>query len=265
MVMRNISQKSELTKKVIEKASQVSKDFFIVNHGSYDNTIEFLEKISKEFNINLTLKNEIFEGTMDDMKWKYYKNLRKKYWNTEKYILILDWDEVLDDILIYEINNIKFDKDVYLINRHTYFIKKSIDKNAYLPLLFEINSVEIAAFEKFHKLYNIKSKNIKKLKWILHHYSYWSCRDLINKNIYYAENEAKDLFEKKWKISNISIFFRFYIEWTIYFLYTLFYHFNFLHIEWWFYSLNWYVYKFYKYLFYLELKYEKEKKHFGNL
>jgi len=76
----------------------------------------------------------------------------------------VDWDEVLDPKLIEEINNLDFKSDVYLINRHTYLIREPIDRNSYLPLLFETNSVEIAPFEKFHKLYNIVSKNRKKLK-----------------------------------------------------------------------------------------------------
>jgi len=254
MVIRNISQKKELFEKVVKQASKISKDFFIVNHWSNDNTIGLLNIFKEKLNLHLELVNENFEWTMDDMKWKYYKVLKNKYWKTWKYIFILDWDEVLDNKLTKEINNLDFKKDIYLINRYTYLIKKPIDRNSYLPLLFEINSVEIAPFEKFHKLYDIKSKNIKKLNWILHHYSYSSIEVLFNKNKYYAKNEAIDLFKNNKNIWNIKLFFKFIYEWNIYFLYTLFYHFNFLTLEWWLYSLNWFVYKFYKYLFYLELK-----------
>ena len=254
MVVRNISNKEKLTKKVIKKASEVSKDFFIVNHWSDDNTVEILNELENSLKLNLELINEDFIWTMDDMKWKYYKVLKDKYWRTWKYIFILDWDEVLDDKLITEIKELDFRNYVYFINRHTYLIKEAIDKNSYLPLLFEINSVEIAAFEKFHKLYNVLSKKRKKLSWVLHHYSYESINDLINKNLYYSRNEAIDLFEKNNSISNLSVFFRFIIESNIYFLYTLFYHYNFLTLEWWLYSFNWFVYKFYKYLFYIELK-----------
>ena len=259
MVVRNISSREELFKKVVFQASKISKVFFIVNHWSNDNSIEIINDLRNKLWLDLELVNEKFEWTMDDIKWKYYKVLKNKYWETWKYIFILDWDEVLDDKLIEEINNLDFKNKVYLINRHTYLIKKTIDRNSFLPLLFEINSVEIAPFEKFHKLYNIKSKNIKKLKWILHHYSYVSIEDLFNKNKYYAKNEAIDMYEYNKNIWNIKIFFRFIYEWNIYFLYSLFYHFNFLHLEWWLYSINWFVYKFYKYLFYLELK-EKNAK-----
>lgn len=258
MVVKNVSQRQELFEKVVSQASKISKNFFIVNHWSNDNTINIINNLKDKLNLNLELINEKFVWTMDDMKWKYYKILKNKYWNNKTYIFILDWDEVLDEKLIKEIKTLDYRNDIYMINRHTYLIKKCIDRNTYLPLFFKINSVEIAPFEKFHKLYKIKSNNIKKLKWILHHYSYMSIEHLIKKNIYYAKNEAIDLFKKKKKINNFMIFIRFLYEWTLYFLYTLFYHFNFLSLEWWFYSINWYVYKFYKYLFYLELKEKNE-------
>lgn len=254
MVVKNVSKKLELFTNVVTQASKVSKDFFIVNHGSDDNTIEIINNISTDLDLKLELINEDFVWTMDDMKWKYYKVLKEKYWKNRNFIFILDWDEVLDYKLINEINSLNFEKDVYMININTYLIKKVIDINHFQPRFFEINSVEIDSFSKFHNLFNIKSKNIKKLNWILHHYSYDSIQNLINKNIYYSKNEAMDLFEKNKNINNFMIFLKFLFEGTLYFLYTLFYHFNFLTLEWWLYSINWYSYKFYKYLFYLELK-----------
>lgn len=254
MVIRNISKKQILTEKVIFQASKVSKIFFIVNHWSDDNTIEILENIKDNLNLNLELINEDFVWTMDDMKWKYYKVLRNKYWKEKKYILILDWDEILDDKLVDEINLLKFEKDVYLLNINTYLINKVIDKNHFQPRLFEINSVEINNFSKFHNLFKINSDNKIKLSWIIHHYSYHSINDLLNKNKFYAKGEASDLYIKNNNIWNFKIFLKFLYEWISLFLYTLIFHFNFLHLEWWLYSLNWIVYKYYKYLFYLELK-----------
>ena len=254
MVVKNISKKIELFTNVVTQASKISKDFFIVNHGSDDNTVNIINSLTSDLKLNLELINEEFIWTMDDMKWKYYKVLKEKYWKNRNFIFILDWDEVLDEKLIYEINSLDFKSDVYMININTYLIKKIIDKNHFQPRFFEINSVKVDSFSKFHNLFNIKSQNIKKLKWILHHYSYYSIQDLINKNIFYSRWEAQELFEKDNSINNFIIFFRFLFEWTAYFLYTLFYHFNFLTLEWWLYSINWYSYKFYKYLFYLELK-----------
>lgn len=265
MVVRNVSKRFELFTKVINQASKISKNFFIVNHWSDDNTIDLINSLLINLKLNLNLINEEFIWTMDDMKWKYYNVLKESYSNQRKFIFILDYDEVLDDKLIEEIKSLDFKKDIYMINRHTYLIKYPIDKNSFLPLLFEINSVEIAPFYIFHKLYKIKSKNIKKLKWILHHYSYETMDDLFNKNKFYAKWEAQVLFNKNKNINNYIIFVRFLFEWTLYFLYTLFYHFNFLHLEWWFYSINLITYKVYKYLFYIELKNGKQKKYTWNL
>lgn len=261
MVVRNVSQKQELFENVVKKASEVSKDFFIVNHWSLDNSSEIIKNLEYNYNLSLELINEKFEWTMDEVKWKYYKILKEKFWKTWRYIFILDWDEVLDHKLIKEINNLDFKNDVYLINRHTYFISKIIDRNSYLPLLFKINSVEIAAFEKFHKLYSIKSKNIKKLKWILFHYSYKDIDELFKKNKFYAKWEAEDLFSKNKNISNIKIFFSFIFDSVRYFLYTLFFHYNFLHVEWWLFSFSNIVYMYTKYLYYLEMK-EKYKNNY---
>ena len=86
------------------------------------------------------------------MKGKYYRVLQDKYTQTRQFIFILDWDEILSEDLIKEIQTLDLQKDVYYINRHTYFIQKPIDKNSYLPLLFQIDAVEIAPFDIFHKL-----------------------------------------------------------------------------------------------------------------
>jgi hypothetical protein len=100
---------------------------------------------------------------MDDMKAKYYKALYEKYKNTRQFIFILDWDEVISDGLASEINKLDMNNDVYLINRHTYLISRAMDSASYLPLLFESKSVEINTFAKFHDLYRIRSKKIKKI------------------------------------------------------------------------------------------------------
>lgn len=99
----------------------------------------------------------------------------------------MDWDEVLSDGLVSEIQNLDYKKDVYYININTYFIGKIIDKRHFQPRFFEINSVEIDSFSTFHNLFLVKSKNISRLKSVLHHYSYNSAADLLRKNIFYAE------------------------------------------------------------------------------
>jgi len=254
MVIRNASAKQALFEKVVSQAAKISHQFYIVNHGSDDNTSDILTNLEKKLQLKLEVANEPFEGTMDDMKAKHYKILKEKYGKERNFIFILDWDEVITDSLAEEINQLKWEKDVYLINRHTYFIKHPIDKNAFLPLLFETNSVEVNTFAKFHDLYRIHSQNTQKLSGILEHYSFDGVKDAMNKNIFYAQGEAQDLFEKEPHLSGFSVFFRFLFEAAAYFAYTLFYHANFLHTEGWLYSFNWCAYKLDKYLFYLELQ-----------
>lgn len=259
MVVRNAMARSELFERVIEKASKITKEFFIVDHGSADDSVQYISDLWRKFQIHIDIQQEKYLGTMDEMKWKYYHILREKYKGAWKYIFILDWDEVCSDALIKEINSLDFTNDVYLINRHTFLLTSPIDRNSFLPLLFEVSSVEVGAFQEFHDLYRIKSKKIKKLRSILLHYSYENIQSFFQKNLFYAAWEAKALFKCNPNFSTFLISLRCLWEWLQYFIYTLVYHYNFLTFDGWFYSFNWFVYKFYKYLFYRELQLWQKK------
>ena len=259
MVVRNILKREKLFRDVISQASQISKSFYIVDHGSNDWSKELLESFKSIFSLELIF--EEFKGTMDEMKGKHYQILKSRNYPQKQYIFILDWDEYIDDMLIGEINKLDFSSDVYFINRHTYLIDEVIDRRSYLPLLFEINSVQIAPQDTFHKLYTINSKKTTRLQSVLHHYSYESVKDMVDKNLFYAKEEANSLFKQNAYISSLVIFLRFLYEGSTFFLYTLLYHSNFRSLEGWLYSTNWFIYKFYKYLFYRELqKNSREKK-----
>ena len=121
-----------------------------------------------------------------------------------QHVLILDWDEVVDDLLADEIARLDGSMDAYLINRHTYLLGEPIDRNAFLPLLFEVRGVEVGAFKKFHDLYRVRSQRVVKLNGILHHYSWESVEDMFRKNLYYARNEGSDLYEQEQNITRLS-------------------------------------------------------------
>lgn len=262
MVIRNVATRKRLFMNVVKQASKVTKHFYFVNHGSTDNTIQIIESIAQQYSLSHTRIDEKFTGTMDEIKGKHYQILKKSLawtWHIKEFIFILDWDEILSDTLIEEIKHEDMKQNVYLINRQTFLIHKIIDKRSFLPLLFEVNGVEIKPLQKFHKLYQIKSQKIKKLKGKMRHYSYTNMNDMVKKNLYYAQWEAESLFEKNQKIWNYKIFFLFIKEGFLYFTYTLFYHDNWTHLEGWIFSFQWIIYKFYKYLFYYEMKCKKQE------
>lgn len=254
MVVRNISNKLELFTQVIKRASEVSNIFFIVDHWSTDNTVLILEDFKKTLGLQLEIIKKVHVWTMDETKGEFYRFIKNRNHKERKFLLMLDWDEVLDYELIREINNLDYTRDVYLINIQTYLMREIIDRNHFQPRLFEIGAVEINNFSKFHNLFLIKSKNIQKLAWKLRHYSYADMNELLEKSKSYAKWEAEDLFSREKEISSMRLLFILLCEGIKYSLYTLIYHRNFLTLEGWLYSMNWFIYKYYKILFYLELK-----------
>lgn len=262
MVIRNALDKRELVESVIRAAFKISNEFYIVNHWSTDSTSSFIEELFfLDTRVRLELVNESFVWTMDDMKAKHYRLLSERSSVSEdwKYIFILDWDELISDGLATEICALDSKQDAYLINRRTFLISEIIDRNNYLPLIFKPTAVEINTFHKVHGLYKIHTKKIQKLKGILYHYSYANIDDLLKKTIYYGKIEAQELFEKNPNLSSFSLFFRWIYEGILYSSYLLFFHWNFLHLEWWFYSIWYFCFKLFKYLYYIELKNEYKK------
>lgn len=236
MTIRNIEAKEDLFSRVFEAASRISKEFYIVNHESTDKTIEILENLKKKHNANITINNEIYEGTMDDMKAKHYKLLKKNYqWS---YIFALDRDEVLSEELIQEINQVKYDHKVYMIKRDTYFLNKIIRKGELLPLFFEVNSVEINTFAAVHDLYRIHSKDKVILGNPMYHFSYETVDEIVTKTLYYSKVEGEELFKKNPNMKTIHLLWHLIKESIIYPGYNLFYFKNIKHIEWILYSLR---------------------------
>lgn len=254
MVVRNISERYDILQQVFAQAAKISRFFYVVDHGSSDNTQELLAQLKDTYQLELQVASEPFEGTMDEMKGKHYQILKQNYGNSSEqktYLFILDWDEVPSNGLVSAVNQLDGSADIYMVSRGTYLMQHIIDDCARLPLLFEANSVEVGAFQTFHDLYRCKSKNIQKVAGILHHYSYTSMSHMASKTEYYAKKEAEALYEANPNISNVALFFKMIFEQIAYFTYTLIFRKNFLHFEGWLYSISWIVYK---YLFYLELK-----------
>lgn len=61
MVLRNVESKKRLFYEVFKQASKISKDFFVVNHGSTDGTEEIIQELSIKNNTNTQLITTTFE------------------------------------------------------------------------------------------------------------------------------------------------------------------------------------------------------------
>ena len=229
MTIRNIESKEALFTRVFIAATKISKEFYIVNHWSTDSTLKILDKLREEYHVNFDIQNEVYEWTMDDMKAKHYKLLKKNHQG--KYIFALDRDEVLSEELIKEINQVDYKHKVYMIKRDTYFLNKIIRKWELLPLFFEVNSVEINTFAAVHDLYRIHSKDKVILENPMNHFSYETVDEIVTKTLYYSKVEGEELFKKNPNMKGRQLLWHIVKESVIYPCYNLFYFKNIVHVE----------------------------------
>lgn len=254
MVVRNTLKKADLLENVVRQAAKISNAFYVVNHGSVDETETFFHELSQKYSFHLEFANEPFEGTMDEMKGKHYQVLknRKQAGNGREYIFILDWDEVLSDELVTELQNLNLQADVYKIERNTFFLGKVIDKWVFLPLLFKPEALEVGAFQALHDLYRIKSTSVQKLRNVIWHYSFGSFDDYLAKVSFYGKIEAQEMFKNNPNITLQSVFFKMLFGWIPMFGYTLIIPKNYKHKEGWIYVFCSVVMHFAKHVYWFE-------------
>ena len=255
MVVKDVSKKQSLFEEVVAQASKISDCFYVVDHGSTDGTDRMIHMFADQHAFSVELIHEPHAaGNMDEMKGKHYRILgaRAKSGSGRPFVLLLDWDEVMSDALIWEIAEQTLTEDVYLLNRQTFFLGKVIDRGTFLPLLFRPEWLEVWAFKKVHDLYRIHSKKVRKLINPVFHYSFENVREAIDKTRFYAEIEGKELFASR--PNSYKCFIGFQLLWKagLYFVHSLIKYRNFLHVEGWAYA-SW-IFSSYlmQYMYYLE-------------
>ena len=76
MVVRNVSSKERLFRRVVETAARVSSSWYIVDHGSTDGTDAVIADLCRTHDIPCEYVHEPHDaGTMDEMKGKHYRIL----------------------------------------------------------------------------------------------------------------------------------------------------------------------------------------------
>jgi hypothetical protein len=68
MVVRNILERKELFLEVLSQAKKISNNFLIIDHGSDDDSKEFIRSYLDENNIQGELVGERYVESMDEMK-----------------------------------------------------------------------------------------------------------------------------------------------------------------------------------------------------
>jgi hypothetical protein len=240
MVIRNVSPKEELFQEVLTQAKKVSKKFYVVDHGSDDNTKDIVRRnIPKWYTLDYV--KEDYTWTMDEMKWKHSEILMgiQEKVGDFSHIFILDWDEVISDSLIEEINNSNLDElDIFYLKRHTFFLDKIISWDEFLPLLYRPSFLHIWPHEKLHSLYRVAEDRWrhKYSKWEILHYSFKDIEELIRKTSFYAKIEWYSLYESNPRKNKYIIGVRLLWKSMMNFIYSLFVRGNILHFEWIIYS-----------------------------
>ncbi|MFM2343722.1 MAG: hypothetical protein RLZZ210_330 [Pseudomonadota bacterium] len=186
-------------------------EIIIVDSGSTDGTLEIIQEISQDTNIIKVYQHTDWQG------FGIQKNVALSYASND-YVLSIDADEVLSPELIKSIQNICLNStnnnldiinnSMYKLLRLNYFCGKAVKysgwQNDYVVRLF---NKKYACFsnDKVHEKVILRSNNVKvndnKLDGLLHHYSYTSYSQVLNKIEQYSSLGAEQLYAKNKKSS----------------------------------------------------------------
>lgn len=184
-----LSKNNELTINNTLSCLKKFKDVVVYDNGSTDNTIKIIEKFD---NINL-IKGE-FKG------FGWTKNKAASYAKND-WILIIDSDEVIDEVLFNTLLTIKLDiTKVYQLNFKAYYKQKQIKhcgwSNQKIKRLYN-KSVTSYNGNAVHEDIIIDNFTLEILDGYVHHYSYHSISQFIIKADYYSTLFAKNNVGKK--------------------------------------------------------------------
>ena len=179
-------------KKTILASKKITKDIFVVDSNSNDNTVSICKKLKCK------VSNRMFKNYSDQRNWIISKLNRKYLWQ-----LHLDADEVLDVDAIKSINNKIYkennNKKVFLIKRKYYFLGKKLKYpglNQWHLRLFQSNTV-MCEKKLYDQHFITKIKVHKISNGFMHDNDKLNLYQWKKKHIKWAEFESKDIFNNK--------------------------------------------------------------------
>jgi glycosyltransferase involved in cell wall biosynthesis len=203
--------------KTLAQAVKISDDVILIDSGSEDNTV----KIANDYGVKVY-----------SVPWNGYGPTKNFGAQKAKYdwILSIDADEVADDLFVKAIKNLKLDINaIYQIKIDTYFAKKKIRNDLLSPMwryrLYYKNDHQWNENLVHEKLTNIQSKETRKLKGSIFHFSYRDADHQRQKLDRYAMYQAKDWLKSGFK-PNIS---KLYFSAMSRFIKHYIFHFGFLY------------------------------------
>ena len=196
------------SEKTITKTLNSLKKFnevIIVDNGSIDKTIEISEKFS---NVKIIHEKFIGFGPLRNLGTQFAKN---------DWILAIDSDEILSKELIDEMKKEVLDENlVYFFPFKNFYNEKHIKWCGWYPdfhpRLYSKNMTKFCD-SKIHEKVIIKNLKIKYFKNSIHHYSYTSIDDFLDKMKIYSNlfaNQNKKVLKSSYKKAIFHSFFAFF-------------------------------------------------------
>jgi len=172
----------------LESLQGIADEIIIVDSNSTDKTLE----IANRYNVKIYQQ--------DFLGYAEQKNFANSLCSFN-HIISLDADEVISENLKAEILEIKnqFTADAYELNRLTNYAGKWVHHCGWYPdRKIRIFKKELAhwAGPRLHETLEINSKNIKRLKADLLHYSFHSKDDHLKQIEKFTNISSKELFDK---------------------------------------------------------------------
>ncbi len=167
-------------------------EILVIDDKSTDRTLEIVKKVSPNI--------KIFQHVLDGDFASHRNFALKKV--TNEWVLFVDSDERVSGELLKEIKSASEDNDGYLIKRKDVLWGKKLffgeTANIKLLRLGKIDSGEWVG--KVHEKWKVNGRVIE-LKNSLIHYPHQSVKEFLKEIDFYSTLRARELFEKKEKVS----------------------------------------------------------------
>ena len=180
-------------KECIKSVQTVCNEIIVVDSLSSDNTV----KIAKELGAKVILQKYLGDGLQKDFGVQFASN---------EWVLSIDADERLDEDMIKEIKSLNLNdtkNDAYAFRRKSYIANRwqKLWYPDYVTRLYNKNRCRYLPVKGHSK---VDSKNLKKLKSHILHYTYADLSDMARKIDKFSHRSAKMMFENGKKVSSFT-------------------------------------------------------------
>jgi glycosyltransferase involved in cell wall biosynthesis len=187
-------------KSCIESLSDICDEIIVVDSNSTDKTLE----IAKSLGAKIIIQDYLGDGPQKNVVLKHTSN---------NWILSLDADERLDDLMCQSIQNIKKLKDhpdAYGFKRKNYIADRWIKHCGWYPdVCIRLYNKNVARFKDIAGHSSVQATNTKILDGNIIHYSYQNYHDLLHKTNRFSSRGAKMLQQQGKKANYFSPFIHF--------------------------------------------------------